>query len=319
MFSVAESLRNFWLKGLHEVTGKPQLGVASWLLKGNFIFAAVTDEKEFSLGVLDVPGLTSSFAHDSTRMASASFETFLGITETKKLPRSCGWILIRAYYGAFFAAHALLRMCGTICFQLEAAQKNELDKVATAQSMLPPSGFEGGFYFGTYDTTAGEFRLKKSSANRRGSHEVMWELFSKILRDQSNELIRLSALHTDSAILLADIADLLCQSGKSSGNWLSHIRNSVTYRQELGVWFPYKGSDVTGKDLTKITSQWSDAPDKVAFKLGKSAIAQHVALCTIITSLCNAIVEDMHSAANIKKSFHAYGALALTNLAAQVV
>ena len=318
MLTAAEGLRHFWLKGLNKVEGKPREGVASWLIGGKYIFTAAKDRTEFSIKILDASGLTNGFAHEVTRMATASVETFNGIKEMDNLPRSGGWIVIRAYYGAFFSAHALLRMCGTICFQLEDGQKNELDKVAHVQGMLPTGGFEKGFYIGTYDTAVGDLRLKKSSASRRGSHEVMWEVFSKMLRDQSNGLLRLSSVFIDAAVLLADIADLLCQSGGGSGNWLSQIRNAVNYRHELGVWFPYKNSDVTGLELAMIASHWSEQPEKVMFKNKKSVVAQHVALCTVIAALCNAVVEDMGRTGSVRRSFHAYGALALRNLAKQV-
>ena len=38
-----------------------------------------------------------AIAHDSTKMASAAFETMLGITALGNLPKSNAWSLIRAY------------------------------------------------------------------------------------------------------------------------------------------------------------------------------------------------------------------------------
>ncbi len=316
MLSVQEGLRNFWLKDLHGISENPSEGIATWLLKREFVFTSVASATDFTLRVLNTHGATKAFAYDASRMASAAFETFISINEPPRLPRSCGWILIRAYYGAFFAAHSLTRMFGVICFQIDALQKNALDRVATALGVLPPGGFEGGFYIGTFDGVSSEFRLVKSTASTTGSHGILWAQFAKMLRNQSNELLQKSSLYNDAAILLADICDLMCQSGQNGGTWLSHIRNSVNYRHELGVWFPYKASTVTARDVVKITAQWNKAPLKVMLKYPKKReVEQHAALCTAIASLCNVVVGDMSAASTRSRSFHQYGALALAKFA----
>jgi len=55
---------------------------------------------------------------------------WLGITAVGNLPKSTAWILIRAYYAAFFAAHSILRMFGNLCIQLESPETFALDHVA---------------------------------------------------------------------------------------------------------------------------------------------------------------------------------------------
>ena len=60
----------------------------------------------------------------------------MGIGIVGGLPKSTGWILIRAYYAAFFAAHSLLRMFGISCIQLDAQQITAISRVAHALGLL---------------------------------------------------------------------------------------------------------------------------------------------------------------------------------------
>jgi hypothetical protein len=319
MLSIEESYRSFWLKGLYNVRGKPKLGVALWLLQKKYIFASVAGPADFTLNVLDPSGLVEAFASEVTRMSTVAFETYIGLAGIERLPKSSGWILIRSYYGAFFAAHALLRLGGSICFQIEAAQKCALDRVADAQSLLPsPNGFEGGFYYGSIDRETGYFRLVKSSSEKKGSHEIVWDHFNKTLRRQADYLLAQGQIYTDAAMLLTDIAQDLCRSGKNAGNWLSYIRNAVNYRHEFGVWFPYGNASVNASDLLRVTDQWPGHPSSVVFRSVANDVSRHVALCTAIVSLCSTVVDDMHQEAKGRRSFHSYGAIALKNLARKV-
>ena len=54
--------------------------------------------------------VSQAFAADCARMSTAALESIEGITRSQALPRGVSWLMVRAYYGGFFAAHAITRM-----------------------------------------------------------------------------------------------------------------------------------------------------------------------------------------------------------------
>jgi hypothetical protein len=315
MVPLEEALRQFWLPGLHEVKGRTTIGLARWIESKNFVFSSITSATEFNLKSLEPEKTLSALAHDSSRMACAAFESLFSISDYRRLPRSCAWVNITAYYGAFFAAHSFLRMCGIICFQIESSQKSALEKVAVTfgESI---STFESGFYIGNYNYKNGELSLKKSPASSKGSHAILWELFEETLRNYSNALIEKSALFNDSALFLDSIAEALCKSGLK-GTWLTSMRNTVNYKHDLGAWFPYKSLQVNRRELVGIVTKWQNHPQKLALSYNGKALAEHVAVSSIIVSLCYLVVNDMRAIAG-PRSYHSYSTLALIKLASQV-
>lgn len=316
MFSLEEGLRLFWLPGLGTLTGRTKQGLAEWIVEKDYLVVSMPSRTEVVLRVLKSEDAIAGYAHDASRMACAAFESFIGLADTSRLPRSCGWTNITAYYGAFFAAHAILRMCGNACFQLEAKQKARIDKVADSFGLLAPGGIETGFYVAHFDAASAEITLRKSAADKKGSHGVLWETFSSELRRFSNSMIGTSALYNKPALFISDLADSLCQKGLN-GTWLSNVRNAVNYRHEFGAWFPYKNLAVERKELLAIVAHWQRQPQTIHLKLSEDTLKKHVAVSTAIVSICHLMVNDMRRLGGAR-SFHSYSSLALTRLAAQI-
>jgi len=314
MGAIEEGFRHFWLRDIHRVSGVTKAGLGLWITRNDFITVRVGGRDDFSIRVLNPEEATRGVAHDSSSMASAAFETMLGLEPVKNLPKSTAWVVIRAYYAAFFAAHSLLRMFGTSCLQLESPQIKALDRNATVFGCLPTQGFESGFYIVRYDASTSEIHFRKSTAGR-GSHEVLWEVFAAKLREVSNHLLTVSSRFTGPALQLADLENLLKQDGLTRGTWLSHIRNLVNYRHEFGLWFPYSGSQVSTVELVKISRNWKSDPDGLLPIPKADRVTLHLRLCTVIVAICHAVVCDMEVNAVRRKSFHAYGSLALTRMA----
>ncbi len=315
MASFEEGLRHFWLRDIHQVGGVTAEELRQWIIRRKFVVTHVNGRDDFIIRVLAPTEAVRAIAHDSTRMASAAFETMLGISTVKGLPRSSAWILIRAYYAAYFAAHSLLRTFGTVCIQLDAQQTSSFDRVASAFGMLPNLGFETGYYLAEYQSGLNEIHFRKTSAARRGSHEVLWEAFADKLREASNHLLTVSAAFTGVALQLANLETFLRQAGHNGGSWLSHVRNQTNYRHEYGLWFPYADSKVESQDLARIVKRWKIDPAKLFPVDSSDQITEHVSLCTIIVSICHAVAMDIETHSPAHKSFHTYGGLALTRLA----
>jgi hypothetical protein len=314
MPSFEEGLRHFWLRDIHHIAGLTGEELREWLKREVFVIPQVNGPNDFVLRILAPLEAKTAIAHDSTRMASAAFETMHGISAVSGLPKSTAWILIRAYYAAYFAAHSLLRTLGTVCIQLDGEQTSALDHVAHAFGVLPGTGFESGYYIARYDSNMDEMHFQKSFAARRGSHEILWESFANMLRHVSNHLLTVSAAFNTVALRLSEVENLLRQAGQNSGTWLSQVRNQANYRHEFGLWFPYSASQVSGNDLVRIVRRWKGEPAKLFPVDQSNQVTMHVWLCTIIVSICHAVAIDIESHATRRRCFHTYGSLALTRL-----
>ncbi len=315
MGNFEEGLRHFWLRDLHNIGGVTSQGFAQWIAARDFVFMNVSGRDEFTIQMLDVEGGIRSIAHDSSRMASASFETMIGIEAVDVLPKSAAWILIRAYYAAFYAAHGLLRMFGTACVQLDAVPIAALDRVANALGVLPANGFESGFYTARVTSKPSEVHFKKSAAARKGSHEILWEVFANQVRTASNHLLSVSSGFNAVALQLSELDDLLRQEGQNAGSWLSFIRNQANYRHEFGLWFPYAHSVVSGKNLAQIVLKWRSDPSRLFPSPKSDRVTLHVWLCTVIVAICHAVALDMEAHGPRRRCFHSLGDLALTRIA----
>lgn len=299
-------MRNFWFPRIHTVRGRTSEGFASWITKEEFIFESVVGSEEFTIKVLAPEAALSGLAHDCNKMAAAAFETFLELSDSNILPKSCAWINLTTYYGSFFAAHALLRLCGNICFQVEFPQKKALENIANLFYQLPEKGFNCGFYMGKFDTTSNEISFKRIVTGSSGSHNSMWAILNTELTRFSRELGE-SYLYTKSSRWLSSISSSLSQS--QSGGWLSTMRNTINYKLSHGAWFPYKGLKTNKKDLLKIASEWTKDPLSIQIEF-PDALKQQVATSTALVALCRTIVMDMHHLAG-PTSFHAYGSASL--------
>jgi hypothetical protein len=306
---VEEGLRHFWLRDIHNIGVMTREGLAPWLVHENFIITSVRDCNDFTIRVLTPADALKGYAYDSTKMASAAFETMLSIDTVKHLPKSTAWILIKAYYAAFFAAHSLLRMFGVSCLQLDTPQINALEHTAAPFGLLPIHGFEAGFYIARWDVTTNEMAFRKPA--RRGSHEGLWATFANMLRQISNYLLMVSSKFRTLSLQLSEIEQILLQDGA----WLSNIRNRANYRHEFGLWHPYSGSQVSAADLVKIVRMWKEQPEKLLSVPQRNPISVHLWVCTIIVAICYTVVSDMEVHAPRHKSFHSYGSLALKRLA----
>jgi hypothetical protein len=311
-----EALQGFWLRDLHRISGRPSASLKTWLTRREYLITGTQLRSEFFLQILNEREFLSAVAFDSSRMSCAAIESVLGIRQVAMLPRSTGWLVIQMYYAAFFAAHALLRMFGTFCLQLEGNTVAALDRVANALGSLPALGFEKGFYVAKYNAQNKMLSFRKSTAASRGSHEVLWEAFVEKLREMSKSLLLTTAAYTAFAVKLGELESIICEGGHNTGGWLSHIRNLVNYRHEYGAWFPYQEAVGTTKSLFDIVDKWKADPLKVAMQPGSTDhLRLHLGACVFIVNLCRLVSLDMSSKCPKGRSFHSYGCAALMSQA----
>jgi len=305
-------LQSTWCPGLNAVSGVPRtVGLRAWLAKGNYqIYSAPTS----TLTELDyVAGhdLLVGLANEVNRFTQAMLESFQSLSIVQGLPKSAGWRVIKTYYSAFYAAHAILRMTGQSLLNLDGPSKTVLNRLTTAFGYTPV--VVNGFYHATLKPSDKKLELKKVSLNQGGSHEAMWSQFASWVRNASTHVL---SNRTIPAIEAQQIASGLIalegalRSENSNGAWLSRVRNRVTYRQEMGVWYPYQRS--TGA-LNLSIPMGLAAPAIEARQLAttKEPLMLFYRACRTIVALCLEFCHEMAGRCQNGRSFHDFGILAL--------
>ncbi len=235
-----------------------QGGVKDWILTGAWSVSAPVTKKNAALSVHDSDQLSEAIVNDVLRMASAAFESARAVGVCGIEPRSYAWQFISYYYAGYFAANALMRLCGHSCTNLSAQECSEINEIA---SLCGLGGIDDktkiapGVYYSTINR-GGTATLSFSAINSKGGvHIQFWTGFLKFLLELKKTIISSALPKSDREGAIAELNELidgLKHSGSQTGAWLSEVRNAMNYRLEYGAWFPYTDTIIDGNDLRKI-------------------------------------------------------------------
>ena len=248
--------------------------------------------------------LTRIVAADSCRFVSASFQTLACVTkeiaETNTLP----WALIKLYYAAFYAGHALIRLFGESCSHFNQKQLTQINAFAAS---LGKSSVEIGLYHCVISASAAELRAQGMTG---GAHELFWEIFGDWIGRSQERLSRglgsLSLTQAQEVLLkLGTLRDIV------RGARLSGLRNSVQYRHDFGVWFPTKLRKHDREALSRLASQWNRDPMMINLRVPHiGALGEFVIACSFIIALCRTMLNRIAERSTVgKRSFVHFGPL----------
>lgn len=278
------------LNGIFEVSLSSESDLKAWVANGHYLVSKnllpSTGDRanEFELRFQKTETLYVSFANDCNRFAQAAIESMWSVRKIDNLPKSTGWATVQLYYSAFFAAHAILRIYGRACVQLE---KNHVDKVLEVASLSgydsQVNSIENGFYFASVVGNEIEFKKLKES------HADTWASFSKLLIwliDNISNTTGLGKHKSDALTLISNIKTALHISNASKGNWLSKVRNKVHYQQTHGVWYPYKGA-LHDPEMILRNAEWLKNPTSFNLETTNNDIS-------VLYNLSNSILSVMY-------------------------
>lgn len=260
---------------IFEVSSRTEADLKAWLASGQYLMdkplfsTANGRASEFKLRFQQPDFLFASLANDCNRFSQAAIETMWCIGKVEKLPKSTSWASIQMYYSAFFAAHAILRMFGRACTQLDNSHVDMVYRVAQATQMNGNAlGVENGFYISTIENDCIGYKKLKDS------HADTWFSFNNLLTWIIGEVPDTSGLGKtkSSAIdLVSSLKSSLTKSGAAKGNWPSMIRNRINYQHSHGVWYPYKGASHDPNAVLK-NSEWLKLPSSFELKESKNDV-----------------------------------------------
>lgn len=251
MSLVARS-RESWLPASLRPSFRSSHGIREWITNESWTPSAGMNKKKVQ-GTVNLPdSFGEACIRDAVKLAVVSFESATQSEVVADDARSCAWQFIRYYYAAFFAANGLMRLAGHACINLTAVDCANVNSWALAHGVggdkdknkLTPGLFQ--LSFEAVHTPTFTLRLH---SGKGGVHIQFWSGFSTFLVGLRADVLRSPApkIERDAAIADLDLLESeLQRGGITQASWLSEMRNSVNYRFEHGVWFPYgaQASDI---------------------------------------------------------------------------
>lgn len=241
MSILREPLRRLGLPNIASARTYEGETLGHWITKGSYYVNSVIGPDQFSLQAGAIDDVLPVFATSADRMLSACFETILSITSGNEIPRSSAWLLLRLYYAAFYAVHALLRLAGQTCSQIDTAQATVLIESASAYGVAGDvKRISQGYYHAKFNWTSLAIDFNRPPG--AGTHELLWRCYSDLLAGfvvRIPEVVHIAQQSEQITKVLKQLRAVLCHNGLNGGNWLSQMRNTINYRHSHGVWFPY--------------------------------------------------------------------------------
>lgn len=294
-------------------TGSSAIDVKGWIANRNYFVDTNLLAGEFSLRASDSNELRRALANDLNRMTAAAFESAAGIASDPVLPRSLAWGSIRSYYSSFFAAHALMRLFGTACSQLD---PEHVDAIYTSAQVFGRTGglnsLSSGFYSVEIDSSFSLVKFRKL----KESHKDTWSVFLLTLNAIEGNIpgaAALSAHKIAASALISDLKDGLTRDNSNKGNWLSSTRNSINYRLTHEVWFPHRSRAVRAEVLQVAARKWLQVPSPISSVSGLSDLDVYFDVSVMTVALLRELFSTGAALSNPIDEIFTNGSLRLLN------
>lgn len=266
---------------------RSQLDLHQWVKSSRFSSVQQVG-KCWHLEAYSETELYGTFTPDFQRFSFSSFETFsLARLEADKCA-STGWPLLKLYYSAFFAAHALTRATGQGHVNLDSSV------VKSVNDYVAILGGTDELQSGTYKASIVEksgrvFLTLEPSKEGSGVHDNFWKFFCKYLDGLASSAVE-DALPSASSFLRETSALTSCiKDSKTSGVWFSATRNAINYRHEFDCWLPNDKKSAPRKLIFPSTLGDPDAMESTLTER-ENDLARLVQLSTYLASLNHQVI-----------------------------
>ncbi|MGD0235364.1 MAG: hypothetical protein ABSC55_12620 [Syntrophorhabdales bacterium] len=281
----------------------------AWLTEGQYVFYGTGSSGEILFYSAALETLMSSVAHDINRMGMAAFESIHGIPSQQDIPRSTAWTLIRGYYAAFFAAHAIARIFGAWASQMDKEQTTELNKAMRLAGKEPR--IQQGLHRVELDPLKKCFSV--CPLNKR-PHEATWKEFGILVQRLTQDLLKDHGHLVDqdaqeAAVILFEILDVMkTPPCRNEYNWLSLVRNELNYQHRHGAWYPHLRVSRFREKVINYIAGWKRSPLEM-LTAEEHTLIRFSKGCALIVSLMREILQDLNRRNPNNDSFLRHGAM----------
>lgn len=293
MLKLSVALSRRILPRLCEGVAKAE-GLRTWLEKGSFYVESGPALNSICLKRISIDELAPYITYDYERFCLSSYESLIATKYELAQPKAFGWPVIKLYYAAFFAAHAMMRATGKGILRLEAKQARRITEYSSlfGASLVVTTGTYKFSLVENNDGTKDLLLWKLADAG--GAHDQFWKEFNTFLDDLSQDVSVKKEI--DATIVIGEINDIqkiLKASNSPFGTWLTSVRNQINYQHKYGVWFP---NISLSKDEVKCSGYFK-VPKNSVVKLDKNPRTEPLvafsACCQVLAAInidvCNGI------------------------------
>lgn len=312
MGDFADIIRPYWAFDLNNIPVNKSITLKEWIGLGkNYTIYNPVSTRSFSLKVHERSDFLAPVSQDCNKFICASLESIIKEENTELLPKSVSWLLIKQYYAAFYAAHAIIRLVGVSLSQLDQSHISKIQNIADHYSMRNSVNIEKGYYKINYDNKAKELSFNKIEVNKDGgSHIVLWKEFGEILNKIADDFLRTNpnTKIQSTIVKLSELTQNLQYINSKNFSWLSRVRNDINYKFTSKTWFPYALDSKILDQIRRGKKQWREDIATIELKnLRGKELVRFTNTCQFIIGLLIEISEDMSSRCSKGKSFHTNG------------
>jgi hypothetical protein len=200
------------------------------------------------------------------------------------------WSIVKLYYGAFYAGHALMRIIGESCSYFDRNNVNRIGEIFRTVGKNPSFGLDSGLYHCILNITATGLSAKRARGAVGGAHETFWKIFGDRISRLAEQVLTGPLAPEEARQVFGKFVGLtaiLSQGGVGQYTWLSTVRNELQYRHKFGVWFPASMRTGEREALGRLSAQWARNPIDVDLGSGKAgSLREFVSACVFIVALC---------------------------------
>lgn len=232
-----------------------------WLQRGDFSLDASSTSVEMLLVGGSYTRLLEFLGADYARFLFSSVESFREATRRRDPPSAASWRLIALYYSTYYGAQSVCRGSGRFMARVEAPVAKFLSDLASVLGYTV-SATAGNYVVSVqpqpYDRVT-VVLTKTSDKKEGGAHEAFWAFFQDFVGRIAQQAVELKLGNAREVVAdVANLQRLLKATNNPKGNYLSSIRNAITYRHEYGGWFPYglSASDLDQLNRVSVSHSW---------------------------------------------------------------
>lgn len=277
---------------------------------------SVAPKKGVTLDFRDSTAVTSVLASDCGRFSCAAFQSVATIAQDMEDRDAFAWGLVRLYYAAFYAGHALIRTMGEGCSFFYKVHTDRIAIVADATGIEPPFRIDSGLYHCVLESGASAATFIRAASVSGGTHEAFWLVFGNKMKVISEAVLKGPLPRADAQSVFAQIDQMLQILGrKGSYSWLSGVRNDLQYRLLHQAWYPERLRPQFRSGLARAVGQWTRDPMLIDMANQRWGLHGDFALtCTFIVALCREIfVQIGNRSSEGRRSFARTGPIAFLN------
>lgn len=241
----------------------------------------------------DVGVLADHCVADLSRLSCASFESVVSAEAGLRGTHPVSWCLIKLYYSAFYAGHAILRLVGRGCSYFEKSQVDKIRQVATAYGVSLPFSARKGMHSARVHGCVLDITPLGSGA--QGVHEVMWAQLGVTLRDVASAVSGSGLATIDSQTVIAELRGLETALSMGGAQWLylTKYRNEVQYRHGRQSWFPASMRRRERDRMAKKIGLWMTDPLQVRVSQPLAEPDAFVNACSFLVGILRTLLLEM--------------------------